>query len=84
MREAVAAAAVQIEEAGKVVKVSADEAHRAVLAAEALSRMAAAAFERMSGDHPQLLKAVEVQMAKRLKIASKGQSSTLDTRSIPI
>lgn len=80
MREAVGAAAVQIAEAGQVVKVAADEAHRAVLAAEAASRMAAAAFERISGDRAQLLQAVESQMAKCLKLSSKGQSSTEDSR----
>ena len=84
MREAIGAAAVQIAEAGQVVKVAADEAHRAVLAAEAASRLAAAAFERISGDRAQLLKAVESQMAKCLKLASKGQSSTEVSRSFPI
>jgi len=84
MREAVGAAVVQVAEAGQVVKVAADEARRAVLAAEAASRMAAAAFERMSSDRAQLLKTVEAQIAKCLKLACKGQSSREDSRSFPI
>lgn len=83
MREVVREASAQIAEAGLAVKRAADDAHRAVVASEAASRSAAVVLERMSAERTQLVKAVEAQMVKCLKQASKGQSSAKGMRDIP-
>jgi hypothetical protein len=74
-------AALDICEAGRKSGV---DSSRAIIAAEAASRAAAAAFEKMSADRTQLLKAVEMQMMKCAKLAGKQQSSTQDFRYVPV
>jgi hypothetical protein len=83
MREVVREATGQIAEAGLMVKRAADDAHRAVVASEAASRSAASVLERMSGDRTQLVKAVETQMVKCVKLVSKGQSGVQGFSDIP-
>lgn len=84
MREAVREATGQISEVGLAVKRAAGEAHQAVIAAEAASRSAASGFDRISADRVNLLKSVETQMMKCIKLASNGQSSAHDFRYIPL
>lgn len=80
IREAGRLAAQDIREAGRQ---AAQDSAGALQAADAATRSATAAIDKMSADRLQLMKAVEAQMVKCLKQAGKEQSGVQAFHHIP-